>query len=66
MKLMLSRFAGKCAACGEMIARNQPIGYDRDARKAYHEKCIPALSDAEIERQNVAAYVSAGLGEDNY
>lgn len=66
MNFMLAKYAGTCAACGGKIKKYDAIAYCRHTRKAYHETCAPAPTEAqkaEHERQNIMAYVAAGLGE---
>ncbi len=36
---MTSRFPGTCAVCMAAIAEGEPILYDRDARRAAHQRC---------------------------
>ncbi len=55
MKMMVSRYNGKCAICKKAIQKGETIGYDG---QAYHESCVKF---AELDINNIEEYANIVL-----
>lgn len=58
LRNMASRYAGKCATCGERFPAQAPISFDTVTRKAHHQACA-ASAPAQAPQAPPATYSPA-------